>query len=186
MLYVKANLGINTKLSKKPPRAKDKVFASGYPALYPHIVSEGRVAGVKPVNIAIGSRACTILEKAMTPLPCLIEGMTETKSYKGLITTALVMPGSSGSGMFNAKGEIIGLVFATRGTLGYAIVVPHYYVKYFVENEMKMLDWQRPNPYKHSTQQEYKGLYDLDNWKEILKLLEEKNNEETNNNSPTE
>ena len=65
------------------------------------------------------------------------------KTYDSQHTSALVLPGNSGSAVFNSDGEIAGLVFASGSReLHYGIIVPHEYVKFFVEHESKSKSWQ--------------------------------------------
>jgi hypothetical protein len=56
------------------------------------------------------------------------------------------MPGSSGSAVFNDRGEIAGLVFAGRGELGYAFSVPQAFIYSFVNDEASTLPYLAPGP----------------------------------------
>ena len=54
------------------------------------------------------------------------------------------MPGSSGSAIYNEKGEISALVFAGQGDLGYAFAVPVEYIYAFLGTEISSLEIQYP------------------------------------------
>jgi len=55
------------------------------------------------------------------------------------LVTATIMPGSSGSGVFNEDMELSGLAFAGSGDLGYAWTVPYEDMMYFLNKELENL-----------------------------------------------
>ena len=61
------------------------------------------------------------------------------------LVTGLVLPGSSGSAVFDYKGYIGGVVFASGSReLYYALVVPYTFVKFFLEYEVPKEEYKKP------------------------------------------
>ncbi len=150
---VNANLGVNVKVAESAPKKYSKAYISGHPSLYPFVLTEGHFSGSMDIKIAIESKKCA-KEDYKDPkkaLPCLFEG--EYPVYEDLeaqLVTATISPGSSGSGVFNSYGELSGVAFASNNRLlAYALIVPHQYVKDFVELA-KSMDWTIPNPFSRS------------------------------------
>lgn len=173
LIRIKENLDINTVVSDEAPERNSKVYISGHPSLYPHIVSEGYVSGIEHFRIQIDKRECGSFEKLMNPLECIFYGFPITEYYESQVVSALISPGSSGSGVFNDKGELVGLAFASKGDIDYALVVPWLYLNKFVTVEYKELKWVKVDSNKHVTKYKNNGIYDIENWKEVYKLIKE-------------
>ena len=174
-IFIRANLFLDTQLSSSPPEVNTKIYISGHPSLYPHIVSQGYVAGTDNYPIHMDDRACTEVEMKASPMQCILSGHPILQSREAVIASALISPGSSGSAVFNDDGELVGLAFAAQGDIGYALVVPWKYLNGFVRHEAKTLKWERPSLDKKRVRYENEGIFDLDNWEKILKLINEKN-----------
>jgi S1-C subfamily serine protease len=145
MVRVLANLKVNTQLAKKRPKLYSHAFVSGHPALLPHVLTEGYFSSSRTIDIAIGMKDCDGSEKPEEMMYCMIFGQVPIiRSFRGQLVTATIMPGSSGSGVFNEDGDISGLVFAGNAQgLSYGFIVPYDFVKDFVDNADKY-KWQRP------------------------------------------
>jgi len=140
-LKVAANLGTNTSVSGTAPQFYDKALISGHPALMPNIVTEGHFSGRKIITVLTGMRPCTEDEAKdeKTGLICaFFGGLPVIKSYESILVSATIMPGSSGSGVYNIKQELSGVVFAGQGNIGYAWTVPY-------EQLVNFLRYEEPN-----------------------------------------
>lgn len=175
LLLVEDDLDINTVVAPYAPKRNSKVYASGHPSLYPHIVSEGYVSGIDTYSIHTDTRPCSKVEALADPVECILDGKAISTEREAQVISALVSPGSSGSAVFNTQGELVGLVFATSGNIGYALTVPWKYLDEFVKHEVRELKWEKTDPNKTRNKYSNSGIYDLDNWKQILKLINEKN-----------
>lgn len=78
----------------KDPKVGEEVLNVGSPLIFEFVVSEGIVAAVHYTLHGFGSQY--------------------------LITTAMINPGSSGGGAFNAKGELIGVNTMSVGMFGWS------------------------------------------------------------------
>jgi S1-C subfamily serine protease len=183
LVTVLADLGVTLKVKKTAPEDRSKVIISGHPDLYPHIVTEGHLSDTMNINVQVDSRECTEVEKKQDPITCVFFGKPIMAQYEATLTSATISPGSSGSGVFDSKGELIGLAFASNSeSLAYGLTVPWKYLNSFVNKEP--LVWQTPqeganlkkkgkrlkvSPLLHSNDK----FYDLDTWKKLFKLLED-------------
>lgn len=174
-VFIKDNLWLDTVIASDPPEINDHIYISGHPSLYPHIVSQGYVAGTETYPIHMDDRDCTPEELVESPVRCILDGQPVLQSRESLVVSALISPGSSGSAVFNDDGELVGLAFAAQGDIGYALTVPWKYLNWFVKREAKTLKWEKPDPSKKRQKYENRGLYDLENWQKILNLINEKN-----------
>lgn len=113
-MKVNADLGVNIKLAEDQPTLGEEVIVSGHPALLPTIITKGHISE-KVIAEIYGE----------TPEPIKMEGVA---------ISALVMGGSSGSPVFNLSGELVGLVFATQGSPGFAIIVPLESIRDFLDS----------------------------------------------------
>ena len=144
LVQVMADLKVNTKISEHEPLMYDKALVSGHPALYPNVVSHGHFSGRDIIPVMTGMRPCT-QEELSSPLSlvCMFfGGMPVVKSYESLLVTATIMPGSSGSGVYNTNNELAGVVFAGSEGFGYAWTVPYNQVLNFLFVEHKNLKVQ--------------------------------------------
>ena len=138
LLTVEANLHINTDIAKEGPVPYyDQASISGHPALFPTVVTKGHVSGDKIIQVMSGMRKCTDEEKqGPNGLLCiLLGGIPNIKTFSSTLVSATIMPGSSGSGVYNSKNELIGVVFAGQGELAYAFTVPYDAMIAFLESE---------------------------------------------------
>lgn len=146
IINVTADLGIDTVVAKKAPAMYSPAFISGHPALLPNVITSGHVSSSKIIQVVMGFRPCTDQEMEDNPLYCVFfGGMPLIRNFQSRLVTATIMPGSSGSGIYNAKEELIGLVFAGSGQLGYAWTVPQEQVVAFLKTEQNELAIQYPN-----------------------------------------
>lgn len=139
MLTVNSNLNVNTDFSKNAPKWYDEIKVSGHPALMPNIISKGHVSGKDILPIMVGLRPCTDDEfTGPNAQFCIFfGGMPVVKYYESTLVSATIMPGSSGSGVYNARNELVGVVFAGSKDFGYAWTVPYEQVKAFLEGQNK-------------------------------------------------
>lgn len=115
MIRIRENLGTSVEVAEEPPLFGDEVTVAGFPLLMPLIVGKGHVSG-------------SYMRR--------IEPAT--------VVSALVQEGSSGSGVFNSKGQLVMVVFAIKEEsipIGYGYAVPYPFVKQFVEVDSKVLPW---------------------------------------------
>lgn len=141
MVTVATDLGIDTYLSNNMPKFYDYIFVSGHPALFPNVVTEGHLSGRDILPVLVGIRPCTEedLNSDKALLCMFLGGIPIVKTYESVLVTATIMPGSSGSGVYNKKNELIGVVFAGSGELGYAWTVPYEQVRAFLYKEYPKL-----------------------------------------------
>lgn len=154
-IKVNADLHVNTKVAEEAPRKYSKAHISGHPALLPNTVTHGNFSGRMNVNVMVGMRKCT--EKDLDDakekgdlgkaLMCLLAGgLPQFETFDAQLVTATILPGSSGSAVFDDNGEIAGLVFASGSReLAYAIIVPQEYVYSFTSAEAPQMDWSKPD-----------------------------------------
>lgn len=150
LITVKANLKANTKLATFPPGMFDEAIVSGHPSLLPNVITKGHFSDGVIIDVMTGFRDCTE-EDLKNPDPgvgffCMLIGkLPVVRRYEAVLVTATIMPGSSGSGVYNSSNELSGVVFAGSGDIGYAFTVPYEYVAYFLEIEQKKLEEKIPN-----------------------------------------
>lgn len=137
LVKVNDDLGVSTKIASRGPRFYDKALVSGFPALMPNIITEGHVSGRAIIEVITEMRPCTEDDiRSPGGLVCLIlGGMPTVKAYESVLVSATIMPGSSGSGVYNSSRELEGLVFAGSGQIGYAWTVPYEQLVNFVTKE---------------------------------------------------
>lgn len=138
LVKIQKSLGINTKISDTPPTDFEDALISGHPALLPHVLTRGDFSGRQIIQLLVGLKECSKEDmEGQYGLYCmLMGGLPVIESFQAQLVTGTILPGSSGSGVFNAKGEISGLVFAGNGNgLGYAFIVPHEYLVDFMRTE---------------------------------------------------
>lgn len=146
VLIVPQNLEIQTLVSSRVPRPYEELTISGHPSLLPTIITHGHFSHKIMGTIQIGTRPCTSAElNSPYGFICIFGGgMPILRSYEMQVVSATIMPGSSGSAVYNSDGEISGLVFAGRGELGYGFIVPHEYLLEFLNAEIQTLAVQVP------------------------------------------
>ena len=138
-----ANLGVSIKISKDEPELGDEAIIAGHPALLPTIVTRGMFSEHKIIQVVDGQRDCTDLDKVdpTKGLICLREvKLPIIEVREAQLVSATIMPGSSGSPVFNRKGQLSGLVFAGSGDLSYAFIVPLESIWNFM-SLAKQMEW---------------------------------------------
>lgn len=138
LVKVNDDLGVNTKIASHGPRFYDKAIISGFPALMPNIITEGHVSGRSIIEVVTEIRACSEEEKQnLGGILCLLLGGIPTvKAFESVLVSATIMPGSSGSGVYNSSKELEGLVFAGSGQIGYGWTVPYEQMVNFLTKEV--------------------------------------------------
>ncbi len=149
MVAVEGNLKAETKIADRPPVAYyESASISGHPQLMPTVVTKGHFSGRKTIQVMRGMKPCTS-DQANDPntgLICaLIGGLPDVMQYDATLVTATIMPGSSGSGVYNSKKELSAVAFAGEGNLGYAWAVPYESVVNFIRVESHFLQVQQPD-----------------------------------------
>lgn len=140
ILTVLSDLYYSTKLAAKTPQMYDEIAVVGHPALMPNIISKGHLSGKDILQVMTGIKPCTEEDMAENPLVCVfIGGIPVVKSFESRLVSSTIMPGSSGSGVYNTNNELIGVVFAGQGDFGYGWTVPYEQVKNFLETEQSTL-----------------------------------------------
>lgn len=143
LIKVLDNLKINTKIaSSRPIDYYEEAFIAGHPKLLPTVVTSGHFSGKMVITVLIGLKKCTAedLQDSDNAMYCIFfGGIPVVKNYVSTLVTATIMPGSSGSGVYNKHKALTGLAFAGSGDLGYAWTVPYEYLKLFMEQEADIL-----------------------------------------------
>lgn len=167
MITVLADLGVETSLSHTVPQFYDSAVVSGHPALMPNVISTGHFSGRQIISVMTGMRKCT-QEELTDPvygLACaFFGGLPIVKSFESELVTATIMPGSSGSGVYNDKNELSGVVFAGSEGFGYAWIVPYEQVVNFLYREHRHL--------KEQTVSQELSLVEKDERNKIRELLQ--------------
>lgn len=135
------DLKTNTSIANKAPVAYRKEYVSGHPHLMPNVISEGHYSGRSIIQVMTGIKHCTDSDlNSDNALVCMFfGGIPIIKAYESVLVTSTIMPGSSGSGVYNESKELTGLVFAGDTEFGYAWTVPYEQLVNFVTKEHKHL-----------------------------------------------
>lgn len=139
LITVKADLGVTTAIADKAPELYEDASIAGHPNLFPSVITHGHFSKHERGDVVIGTRECTEEEKRSgAAMFCMfMGGIPVVKSYEMQLVTATIMAGSSGSAVYNSRGQLSGLVFAGQGDLGYAFIVPYEYVAGFLNDEVE-------------------------------------------------
>ena len=144
------NFKINTVIASDAPDLYEDAIVAGHPHLLPVIVTRGHFSQKELITILVGTRSCTPeeMEKEENGLFCKFFGIIPIiRTYEAQVVSSTIMPGSSGSPVYNKDGEIAGLVFAGSGNFGYAMIVPYEYISSFFEYELQTLPTRFPNEF---------------------------------------
>ena len=146
LITVNEDLGVNTEVAKESPELYSPSIVSGHPALLPTLITHGIFSHKEIIEIMTEVRKCTEDEfKGQYGLVCLLlGGMPVIKTYVAQVSSSLIMPGSSGSAVWNSSGRIAALVFAGAGNLGYSHLVPVEFINNFLQNEVPKLETKFP------------------------------------------
>lgn len=143
------NLKLHTDVALVAPIKYEKAVISGHPQLYPTVITTGHFSGRKTIQVMMGVKDCTKddFKDSRYGLFCLISGkMPDIKTFDSILVTALIMAGSSGSAIYNERGEIAALVFAGgQDGVGYTFAVPYEYIISFLDEELKQVALQVPH-----------------------------------------
>ena len=157
LIKVEGDLQANTKIAKTAPVPyRSEAIVSGHPGLMPNIITKGHFSGRQVLQVMVGMRACTDDEKQdpQLGLLCLLAGgVPVIREFDSVLVSATIMPGSSGSGVYNSNNELSGVVFAGAGELGYGWTVPYQSVVDFLTREARTLSYKNPNNMKDITGQ---------------------------------
>jgi len=134
LVYVMDDLHVSTELAAVNTKNNEKVLVSGHPQLLPTLQTEGHFAGKKLIQVIIGYKPCD--RSQAKDILCMLLGVEQiVKTYQAGVLSALIQPGSSGSGVFNTDGELVGVIFAGSGQLSFGFTVTLEYVKDFILNQ---------------------------------------------------
>ncbi len=146
LIKVLANLHQNNRLAERSPELYSGVVIAGHPALLPTIITRGHFTSHMIIQLMIDTKKCDGSETGDDSFMCALTGQKPVvQSYEAQPVTATIMAGSSGSGVFNNRGEISGLVFAGSEGLSYGFIVPYEYVKDFLLHSNQYME-QYPDP----------------------------------------
>lgn len=116
MIKIKADLGHHAVISHDPYRTGDQAMTAGFPHGQSIVIQKG--------YIGMRIKVKDIPEYLMTGL--------------------IIQPGDSGSGVFNAKGELMAMIFGmspSNNDVGFGWAVPLFYIYDFVELKSPQLPW---------------------------------------------
>lgn len=151
LVLVRRDLGVDTIIAKQSPAFFSKAYISGHPGLLPHVLTIGNFSGFETLQMVVGIKKCPEKPSDYEVLACIfLGGVPVVEAFSGQLVTGTILPGSSGSAVFNEYGEISGLVFAGRSReLGYAFVVPYAYILHFTQNQ-RFYRYQKVGNVKYS------------------------------------
>ncbi len=116
-ILVAGDLKGGVEIASSSPIAYSNAIVVGHPHLLPTVITTGH----------FGKKMIVTIMGASLPL-------------QAQTVSALIAPGSSGSAVYNANGELSGLVFAGSGDISFGLIVPLEYIKIFLETELKTLE----------------------------------------------
>lgn len=149
LITVAAKLKGKVALAGQSPDMYEPATVSGHPALLPNVVTKGHFSGIQVINVFTGVRKCTKQEWDDEDLGLLcffFNGVLPVvQTFESVLVTATIMPGSSGSAVYNSSKELSGVIFAGSGNIGYGFAVPYEYVANFLNDEVQTLEPIYPN-----------------------------------------
>lgn len=148
LIEVMYDLHVNIKVANQAPNVYEKSIIVGHPTLLPTIFSVGHFSQRKEIAVMVDIQPCDGTEKGDDAFACFwMGGRPVIKNFQSQVTSSLIMPGSSGSPVYNSKGELAALVFAGSQGLSYGFLVPWEYVHDFLKNK-EDYKLQTPDPTK--------------------------------------
>lgn len=148
LIEVLQDLHINIKVAKEGPKDYDTSIVVGHPNLLPTMITTGHFSQKRTISMVVDMKPCDGTENENEAVACIFAGGKPViQQFNAQLTSSLIMPGSSGSAVYNAKGELSGLVFAGNQGLGYGYIVPWSYVNDFLNHTGKY-EQETPNPVK--------------------------------------
>lgn len=136
LVRVAVNLGVNLEVAEEIAAESSPSIVSGHPNLLPHIASIGHLSERMVIQLMVGIRECTDEDFEADPLACMfLGGMPIIKSLESRVVSNLIKPGSSGSAVFNKRGQLVGVVFAGASReFSYGFIVPQEYLIQFIRS----------------------------------------------------
>lgn len=129
------NWGINLKLASHDIEAGDDMTVVGHPSLLPTIITKGIASEKMVIDVVDGHRPCTEEEKTSPNygLLCMFGDIPIVIKREAQLISTLIMGGSSGSPVFDSKGNLKAVIFAGGGQLSFSFAVPWDYLKSFID-----------------------------------------------------
>ena len=148
LISVMKDLGVKIKVAPQAPEIYESNVVVGHPALLPTIVTRGHFSQIREIQLMVGVTPCDGSEVGDDALSCVFNGGKPLiVELEAQVTSSTIMPGSSGSAVFNSKGELAGLIFAGRSEFGYGMLVPWEYINDFLTH-LKSYPLQTPDAAK--------------------------------------
>ena len=137
LIKVLENLDVNLSISESSPTLYSDAVITGHPALLPLVVTKGHFSTLKNIDVVVGLTPCDKDTPQQYELYCIfMGGVPIIQTYRTQLVSSTILPGSSGSAVFNSAGEISGVVFASMSReLSYAFIVPQSFVRHFLETQ---------------------------------------------------
>jgi len=148
LIMTAGSLKAGVSVSSYIPQPYDEATVIGHPHLLPTIITKGHFSGKSVISVMTGTRDCSEEEKTNpeTGLFCAMFGkLPVVRMYEAIAISNLIQPGSSGSPVFDAAGNVSAVVFAGGGDMSFGYAVPLEYVYNFVNTEAKSLKYTRVN-----------------------------------------
>lgn len=139
LVVIAAKLKAKAKIASSKPEMFTDATISGHPNLLPNVLSRGYFSDSRVIQVFTGITPCSeeqMHDRTLGVVCMFFGGLPVIKSYETIVVTALIMPGSSGSAVYNESQEVSGLVFAGSAGMSYAFIVPYDYVKSFLNKNL--------------------------------------------------
>jgi hypothetical protein len=148
LIYIKENLNVGVEVAKSTPPLFELATTVGHPNLLPTIITKGHFSAKLNIKVAIGTKPCDGDEDGEELVMCMFTGVKPViKEFDTQTTSSTIQPGSSGSGVYNSRGELAGLVFAGAQGMSYSHIVPLSFLKNFLETvDFNTNNWVKPDP----------------------------------------
>lgn len=176
LIRVNSDLKVSADIAENPPERYSVSYTSGHPRLLPTIITKGHFSGKQLIRVLVGAKECTEEDRRNpdTAFVCAIVGrLPLIKTYSSQVTSNLIQPGSSGSAVFNAQGEVSSVIFAGSGELSFAFAVPYEHIVSFIAQEYRGLKDQIPDSTNSGTKNSFKTREYL---RKIINLCSENEN----------
>ena len=136
LLETVSDLKVNIKVAAQAPEIYDTSIVVGHPSLLPTIFTTGHFSQHRTIDVMVDVKRCDGTETDEDALACaFLGGIPVVKRFQSQVTSSLIMPGSSGSPVYNGQGELSALVFAGNQGLSYGFLVPWEYVNDFLKHK---------------------------------------------------
>src|SRR5574338_518303 len=110
LISVIYDFGVTTKVAASRPKDFSNAYVSGHPGLMPSVLTNGYFSGREIVQLVVGMKECDKNTPDEYILYCIfMGGIPIVQSFHSQLVTATILPGSSGSAVFNEDREIAGL-----------------------------------------------------------------------------